>query len=127
MADIRPFRAVRPAKELADQVAALPYDVYSREEAAAAVAGRPYSFLNVDRPETMFPPKQDMYAPEVYEAARQRYQDQKAEGVYRMDGQPCYYIYELTMDGRRQTGIVAVCAVNDYLNGVCKKHENNIY
>ena len=126
MADIRPFRAVRPAPGVAPEVAALPYDVYTRAEAAAAVKDRPLSFLNIDRPETMFGPDYDMYAPEVYEAAAQRYRGQKAEGIYLQDAKPCFYIYEETMDGRRQTGIAAVCAVDDYLQGICKKHENTV-
>ena len=126
MADIRPFKAVRPAKDKASEVAALPYDVYSREEAAEAVKGHPLSFLNIDRPETMFAPDHDMYADDVYEAARKRYEEQKAEGVYITDAKPCYYIYEQTMDGRVQTGIAALSSVDDYLNNICKKHENTV-
>ena len=126
MADIRPFAAVRPAKDKAAEVAALPYDVYSREEAAEAVKGHPLSFLNIDRPETMFAPDHDMYADDVYEAARKRYEEQKAEGIYIRDSKPCYYIYEQTMDGRVQTGIAALSSVDDYLNNVCKKHENTV-
>lgn len=126
MADIRPFRAVRPAKDKASAVAALPYDVYSREEAAEAVKDKPLSFLNIDRPETMFEPQHDMYADDVYEAAKTRYERQKAEGIYQSDDTDCYYIYEQTMDGRVQTGIAALSSVDDYLSGVCKKHENTV-
>ncbi len=126
MAEIRPFAAVRPARDKASEVAALPYDVYSREEAAEAVKGHPLSFLNIDRPETMFPPEHDMYADDVYEAARERYEEQKAEDIYIRDAKPCYYIYEQTMDGRVQTGIAALSSVDDYLAGVCKKHENTV-
>ncbi|MBQ2040957.1 MAG: DUF1015 domain-containing protein [Lachnospiraceae bacterium] len=126
MADIRPFRAVRPAPEHAADVAALPYDVYSREEAADKVKGHPLSFLNIDRPETMFDPDEDMYADKVYAAAAGRYEQQKAEGIYRQDAMPCFYIYEETMDGRRQTGIAALSSVDDYLHNVCKKHENTV-
>lgn len=126
MADIRPFRAFRPAAKYAADVAALPYDVYSREEAAAKVVGHPLSFLNIDRPETMFDPSQDMYADEVYEAAAARYEQQKAEGVYVQDEKPCFYIYEETMDGRRQTGVAALSSVDDYLGNICKKHENTV-
>lgn len=126
MADIRPFGAVRPAKDKASEAAALPYDVYSREEAAEAVKGKPLSFLNIDRPETMFDPQHDMYADDVYEAAKARYESQKADGVYIKDESPCYYIYEQTMDGRVQTGIAALSSVDDYLSGVCKKHENTV-
>ena len=124
MADIRPFRAVRPVSSKAADAAALPYDVYTREEAAEAVKGKPLSFLNIDRPETMFPPEQDMYSDEVYAAAASRYQEQKKEGLYQQDPKACFYLYEETMNGRVQTGIAAVCSVDDYLDGVCRKHEN---
>ena len=69
MADIRPMKALRPEKDLADRIAALPYDVYSREEAFELVRNDSYSFLRIDRPETQFPPEYDMYAPEVYKKA----------------------------------------------------------
>ncbi len=68
---VKPFAAVRPTASVADQVAALPYDVYDRAEAVAAVDGEPLSFLNIDRPETQFPADADMYAPEVYAKARE--------------------------------------------------------
>ena len=124
MAEIRPFCCVHPAAEVVSQVAALPYDVYNREEARQAVEGKPLSFLNIDRPETMFAPDQDMYAPEVYEAARQRLEEQKQAGVYVKEEQPVYYLYELTMDGRSQTGLVACASIDEYENHVIKKHEN---
>ena len=124
MAEIRPFCCVHPATEVVSQVAALPYDVYNREEARQAVEGKPLSFLNIDRPETMFAPDQDMYAPEVYEAARQRLEEQEQAGVYVKEEQPVYYLYELTMDGRSQTGLVACASIDEYENHVIKKHEN---
>ena len=126
MANIRPFRAVRPKAELADRVAALPYDVFSRSEAAAYVKGRGLSFLNIDRPETAFPPDHDMYADDVYDHARELYESWKREGIFIQDEEPCYYVYELCMDGRRQTGIGALSSVDDYLCGICKKHENTV-
>ena len=73
MAVIRPFCCIHPAKGMEPEIAALPYDVYHREDAREAVLGKPLSFLNIDRPETMFPPEQDMYAPEVYEAGSKRF------------------------------------------------------
>ena len=124
MAEIRPFCCVHPATKVVSQVAALPYDVYNREEARQAVEGKPLSFLNIDRPETMFAPDQDMYAPEVYEAARQRLEEQEQAGVYVKEEQPVYYLYELTMDGRSQTGLVACASIDEYENHVIKKHEN---
>ena len=72
MAVVKPFCCIHPAKGLEHKIAALPYDVYSREEAKDAVDGRPLSFLNIDRPETLFGPEQDMYAQEVYQAAKDR-------------------------------------------------------
>ena len=124
MAEIRPFRALRPTKETAAKVAALPYDVYSREEAREKVAGDRLSFLRIDRPETQFPETQDMYAPCVYAKADEMLREMEDEGIFVQDPKACYYIYELTMDGRVQTGLVACSAVDDYLSGVIKKHEN---
>lgn len=123
---IRPFTAVRPREDVADKVAALPYDVYSREEAARAVEGKPLSFLNIDRPETQFAPEQDMYAPEVYAKGRDMLRAQIADGTYVVEDEPCFYLYELVMDGRSQVGVVACCAVDDYLSGTIKKHENTL-
>lgn len=124
MAKMKPFRAVRPKKEFAARVAALPYDVYSRQEAKKEVEEEPYSFLKIDRAETQFPDEVDTYDDRVYEKARNIYQEMKKDGIYIEDPDRCYYIYELTMDGRAQTGIVAVASVDDYRNGVIKKHEN---
>ena len=123
---VRPFAAVRPAPQVAAQVAALPYDVYSREEAAAAVAGKPLSFLNIDRPETQFPPDADMYAPQVYAKARELFDARRADGTFVAEAEPCFFIYELTMDGRAQAGVVATCAIDEYLDGTIKKHENTL-
>lgn len=123
---IRPFKAVRPRADVACQVAALPYDVYDRAEAAAAVEGRPLSFLNIDRPETQFPPDADMYADEVYAKGRELLEARIADGTFVADESPCFYLYELVMDGRSQVGIVGCCAVDDYLGGTIKKHENTL-
>ena len=124
MAVVKPFICIRPAKEYAAEVAALPYDVYNRKEACAAVAGNPISFLNIDRAETQFSDDVDTYADCVYEKARELLDTQIAEGVYVTDAGDHYYLYELTMDGRSQTGIVACSSIDDYVNGVVKKHEN---
>lgn len=124
MAVVKPFYCLRPAEGLAEQTAALPYDVYSRKEARRAVLGKPLSFLNIDRPETQFEEGHDMYAPEVYQKARELLDARIQDGTYVEDSQENYYIYELTMDGRSQTGIVACCSIDDYGNGVIKKHEN---
>ncbi|SFG19294.1 DUF1015 domain-containing protein [Oribacterium sp. WCC10] len=126
MATVKAFRALRPNREVVGKVAALPYDVYSREEAREAVKDNPFSFLNIDRPETQFPPEQDMYSSEVYEKADALLKTRIADGTYVRDPEPCYYIYELTMDGRSQTGIAALSSIDDYLDNVCKKHENTV-
>lgn len=124
MAVVKPFICIRPAKEHAAEVAALPYDVYNRKEACAAVKGNPLSFLNIDRAETQFSDDVDTYADCVYEKARELLDSQIADGIYVTDAGDHYYLYELTMDGRSQTGIVTCCSIDDYVNGVIKKHEN---
>lgn len=124
MAVIRPFRAYRPRKGLEDKIAALPYDVYSREEACEAVRGNPLSFLNIDRAETQFNAGVDTYADEVYAKAQELLWGMIEKGEFVQEDKPAYYIYELTMDGRVQTGIAACAGVDDYQNQVIKKHEN---
>lgn len=124
MAVVRPFCCIHPAKGLESEIAALPYDVYNRSEARRAVQGKQLSFLNIDRPETLFAQDQNMYAPEVYEAARKRLWRMVEEKSFVKESEPVYYIYELTMDGRSQTGIVACASIDDYQNQVIKKHEN---
>lgn len=124
MAVVKPFKCVRPNRKEAALVAALPYDVYNRKEAALVTAANPKSFLNIDRPETQFPPEMDMYDDRVYQKAAELLNAWIADGTFVADGLEAYYIYELTMDGRTQTGIVACSSVDDYVNGVIKKHEN---
>ena len=124
MAIIKPFCAVRPRSDLVSQVAALPYDVYNRQEARDAVKGKPYSFLNIDRPETQLDPSIDIYDERVYQMAKRLLNKHIYSGVYVKDKIPCYYIYELTMDGRTQTGIVGCSSIDDYESGVIKRHEN---
>lgn len=123
---VKPFAAVRPTASVADQVAALPYDVYDRAEVVAAVDGEPLSFLNIDRPETQFSADVDMYAPEVYAKARELFDARRADGTFVTEPAPCFYLYELTMNERSQTGVVACCAIDDYLENVIKKHENTL-
>lgn len=124
MADIRPFRAYRPKKGLEAEIAALPYDVYNREEASAEVKGKPLSFLNIDRAETQFDSSVDTYDDRVYQKAHDLLWNMIDKGQFVQEEKPVYYIYELTMNGRVQTGIVACASVDDYLNQVIKKHEN---
>lgn len=124
MSDIRPFCAVRPNETFASKIAALPYDVYTRKEAKKEVQKNPLSFLKIDRPETMFPDEMDMYAPKVYQKARKVLEEMIEKGEFIQDETPCYYLYELTRNGHRQTGIVACASIDDYFNGTIKKHEN---
>lgn len=124
MADIKPFRAIRPRADMADRIAALPYDVYSRQEAYEKVKGDAYSFLRIDRPETQFPADHDMYAPEVYEKASSMLRNMIQEGLFTEEEQEAYYVCELVMNGRPQVGIGACVSVDDYERKVIKRHEN---
>lgn len=124
MVDIRPFPCIRPARGKEHEIAALPYDVYSREEARKAVEGKPLTFLRVDRPETQFPEDTDMYGEEVYEKACELLTDMLDDGDLVQDVERAYYLYELTMGERSQTGIVACASIDDYLENRIKKHEN---
>lgn len=124
MPTVTPFQSIRPIPEAASHVAALPYDVYNRKEALAQVLREPLSFLKIDRAETQFPDDVDTYDPRVYTKAKELLDSMIADGTFIMEEKPCYYIYELTMDGRSQTGIVACSSVDDYQNQIIKKHEN---
>ena len=116
MAVIRPFAAYRPAVELVQDVAALPYDVYNRKEAKAVVEANPKSFLRIDRPETVHPDDFDMYSDAAYETAKKMLNEALQDGTYVEEDAPAYYIYELIMDGRSQTGLVACASIDDYVN-----------
>lgn len=124
MAVIRPFECVRPAEKVADRVAALPYDVYDSKEARAEVEREPLSFLKIDRAETQFDESVDMYSEQVYKKAHDMLMEAIDDGTFITDKDKAYYVYELTMDGRTQTGIVACASIDDYLNNIIKKHEN---
>ena len=124
MAQIKAFQAYRPRKELTSRIAALPYDVYNRREAKVEVEKEPYSFLKIDRAETQFADDTDIYAPEVYQKAHDLLWEMIEHGEFQKDAQESFYVYELTMKGRKQTGLVALASVDDYLNGVIMKHEN---
>lgn len=124
MPKITPFRAVRPTPELSAHIAALPYDVYNRKEALEEIRKEPLSFLKIDRAETQFPDDVDTYDAKVYAKAKELLDSMIAEGSFIIEETSCYYIYELIMDGRSQTGIVACSSVDDYQNQIIKKHEN---
>ena len=105
MAQIRPFKAYRPCKGMEERIAALPYDVYNRAEACEVVKKNPESFLAIDRAETQFGEEVDTYADCVYEKADQMLREKILEGKFVQDPTPCFYLYELTMDGHSQTGV----------------------
>ena len=124
MALIKPFCAYRPRKDIVSAVAALPYDVYNREEAKEVVAKNPLSFLRIDRAETQFDDSISTYDPCVYNKAKELLNDMISKGQYVLENKKAFYVYELTMDGRTQTGIVGCASIDDYMNNVIKKHEN---
>lgn len=125
MAEVRPFRAWRPAQGLAERIAALPYDVVNGKEAREETQREPFSFLAVDRPETQFEEENmDVTEDRVYERAGTLLRQWMKEGSLQQEAEPCYYIYELEWQGRVQTGIAACVSVDDYLNGVIRRHEN---
>lgn len=124
MPKVTPFQGIRPTPSLASHIAALPYDVYSRKEACEEVKKEPLSFLKIDRAETQFSDDISTYDPKVYQKACELLKEEIENGHFIKDETPCYYIYELIMDGRSQTGIVACSDIDDYLSGIIKKHEN---
>ena len=124
MSVLRPFRAVRPRKEYASRVAALPYDVMNSEEAAVMVRGNPYSFLHVDKAEIDLPAGVGLYDDAVYTKASENLAKLESEGITAQDDKHCLYLYRQIMNGRAQTGIVGCAAIDDYLNNVIKKHEH---
>lgn len=123
MAIIQPYKALRPAKELAAQVASRPYDVLNSAEAKEEVKSNPVSFLHITKSEVDLPDGIDIHTAQVYNKAKENLHRFEQEGTLFTEAKPCYYIYTLVMNGRSQTGLVCVSAVEDYFNGVIKKHE----
>ncbi len=123
MAVIRKFKAIRPTSEMAEAVAALPYDVVNSEEAREMTKDKPYSFLHVDKAEIDLPVDTDIYSPQVYAKAKENLDKLVSDGILVQDNKSMLYVYELTMDGRSQTGLVACTSIDEYLNGIIKKHE----
>lgn len=123
MVQVRPFPGIRPATELAAQVACLPYDVVNSTEAQALAADNPYSFFHIDKAEIDLPHDLSPYDPQVYQKAAENFQDFLAKGWLVKEQQPLLYLYELTMNGRSQTGLVATTSIDDYTSGKIKKHE----
>jgi uncharacterized protein (DUF1015 family) len=124
MAIIKPFRALRPPKELADRIAALPYDVMNVEEARTMASGNPDSFLHVSRPEIDLPPEIDPHDQPVYALGKTNLDDFIRRGVLVQDDQERFYVYRQCMGGITQTGLVVCASVDDYQTGVIKKHEH---
>ncbi len=122
MVTIRPFKGLRPVPELAPQVAALPYDVVNEAEARQFKAN-PYHFYHVTRSEIDLAEGVDVHSQTVYEKACENLDGMIDQGILRDDTEPCYYLYELTMDGRSQTGLVCGSSCDDYFNNLVRKHE----
>ncbi|MBJ6802653.1 DUF1015 domain-containing protein [Geomonas propionica] len=123
MAFIKPFKAVRPKKELAEKVAALPYDVMNTDEAIQMAAGNAVSFLHISRPEIDLPREIDVHSDPVYVKGRDNLEKFLAEGVLLQDETERYYVYRQKMGNITQTGLVVCAGVDDYQTGTIKKHE----
>lgn len=120
---VEPITCYRPRPERAAEFAAPPYDAFDRAGAGAYVAEHPTSFLAVDRPETAFPADHDMYADDVYARAHDLLVERVTDGTLLRDGTPCFYLWRLRADGHEQTGIVAAFSIDDYSNGIIRRHE----
>lgn len=123
MAKVKPFKGVRPPRELVEQVASRPYDVLNSEEARAEAAGNPMSLYHIIKPEIDFEPGMDEHDARVYDKAVDNFRMFQDKGWLRQDEKENYYIYAQTMDGRTQYGFVVAAWVPDYMEGRIKKHE----
>ena len=120
---LEPITCLRPTPESVAEFAALPYDVFTEEEARAYVSSHPTSFLAIDRPETGFPPGTDPTSQEVYDHARELVRERQLDFTLVRDEKPCFYVYELTSGEHRQTGLMGAVSVDDYLDGTIRRHE----
>ena len=123
MAVVKPFRGIRPPKEFVEQVESRPYDVLDSEEARAEAGDNEKSLYHIIKPEIDFPVGTSEYDPRVYEKAAENFQKFQDKGWLKQDSEEMYYIYAQTMNGKTQFGLVVAAAVEDYMNGVIKKHE----
>ncbi len=123
MALLKAFEALRPVKDLAGQVAELPYDVLSSDEAKVIASENDCSFFHITKPEIDLEPGIDIYDPSVYRAGKEKLEDFVSRGILKKDEKPCLYLYTQVMQGRAQTGLVAAVSIDDYLENRIKKHE----
>ena len=123
MAKIKPFKGIRPPRELVEEVASRPYDVLNSDEARAEAAGNEKSLYHIIKPEINFAPGTDEHDPKVYDKAVEQFNLFQEKGWLVQDPSEKYYVYAQTMNGRTQYGLVVCANVDDYLNGVIKKHE----
>lgn len=123
MAKIRPFKGLRPPRELVTEVASRPYDVLNSSEARKEAEGNPRSLYHIIKPEIDFEPGTDEHDPRVYDKARENFDMFQQQGWLKQDSEPVYYLYAQTMDGRTQYGFVVAANVDDYMEGRIKKHE----
>ena len=123
MLRIQAFTGLRPAPALVAEVACVPYDVVDREESAALAAGKPHTLLRVDRAEIDLPPETDPYSDAVYAQARENFLALQKNGALIRESEPCLYLYQQRMGSHVQTGLAAVCHIEDYERDIIKKHE----
>jgi uncharacterized protein (DUF1015 family) len=123
MLRIRPFQGLRPTVHLASQVACVPYDVVDRHEAGALAAGNPFSLLHVDRAEIELPPETDPYSNAVYDRALENFRRLQKDGILVRESARVIYLYQQIMGNHAQTGVAALCHIEDYASDLIKKHE----
>ena len=123
MVTIHPFKALRPEAQHAKNVASRPYDVLNSKEAKIEAQGNPYSFLHISKSEIDLPEDTDIHAQLVYDTAKENLDAFLSRNVLFRESKPCYYIYQLIMNGKSQTGLVCGSSVDDYENDLIKKHE----
>ena len=122
MATIKPFKGIRPPKQYVEDVQSRPYDVLDSEEARLEAGDNEKSLYHIIKPEINFPEGTSEYDPRVYQSAKEHFQEFINKGWLVQDTTDCYYLYAQTMDGKTQYGLVVGALVDDYLNGVIKKH-----
>ena len=120
---VKPFAAIRPVPDLAQELVAPPYDVINADEARALVEGKPWSFLHISKPEIDLDPETDPYSQEVYDKGRNNFNYMIEQKVLRRDKKECFYVYQLKMNNHVQTGIVGAASIMSYLQNIVRRHE----